>query len=144
MSKNGKGSKNSGASNMPRITDAEWKVMNVFWDFGNATLREAFARLDDGTDWNVRTLQTLIRRLVKKGALLVEDENGREFRYAPAVSRGDCEMEESRSFLGRVFDGRLVPFMAGMVENEDLSREEIEELRRMLDEAARRVSEVKA
>ena len=114
--------------------------MNVFWEFGGgASLREAFEKIEgDDSKWNVRTVQTLIRRLVKKGALAVEEGNGREFRYRPAVSREDCEWEESRSFLGRVFDGRLIPFMAGMVEHENLSREEIDELRRMLDEAAKR------
>ena len=121
----------------PRISDAEWKVMNAFWEGGPATLRVAVERLDGGTDWKLRTVQTLIRRLVKKGALTME-EQGREFLYVPAVSQSDCQQDESRTFLGRVFDGRLVPFMAGMVENEDISRDEIDELRRMLDDAAAR------
>lgn len=121
----------------PSITDAEWKVMQVFWERGPSTLREAVEALESGTDWKPRTVQTLIRRLVTKGALSVE-ENGREFRYAPAFSQSECQHDESRSFLGRVFDGRLVPFLAGMVEQESISRDEIDELRRLLDEAEKR------
>ena len=132
--------KNGSDTTRPHISDAEWKVMNAFWEGGPATLREAVDRLGNETDWKLRTVQTLIRRLVKKGALSVE-EQGREFRYAPAVAQVDCQQDESRSFLGRVFDGRLVPFMAGMVENEDISRDEIDELRRLLDDAAARQSE---
>lgn len=121
----------------PSISDAEWKVMNVFWEKGTAGLRDVVEALEGESDWKPRTVQTLIRRLVNKGALSVE-EVGREFRYAPAYSQGECQLDESRSFLGRVFDGRLVPFLAGMVENERIDGEEIEELRRLLDEAEKR------
>ncbi|MCB1204197.1 MAG: BlaI/MecI/CopY family transcriptional regulator [Verrucomicrobiae bacterium] len=121
----------------PSISDAEWKVMNVFWEKGPAGLREVVEALESESDWKPRTVQTLIRRLVNKGALSVE-EVGREFRYGPAYSQAECQLDESRSFLGRVFDGRLVPFLAGMVENERIDGEEIEELRRLLDEAEKR------
>ena len=125
-------------SSPPRISEAEWKVMKIFWAAGEATLREAVTKLEGETDWKPRTVQSLIRRLVQKGALGINKNDTREFRYAPAVSREDCQHEESRSFLGKVFDGRLTPFVAGLVENEELSREEIENLRRVLDEAAER------
>lgn len=126
----------------PSITDAEWKVMIIFWERGPSTLREVVETLGEGTDWRPRTVQTLIRRLVTKGALAVE-ELGREFRYTPVFSQSDCQLDESRSFLGRVFDGRLVPFLAGMVESEEIPRDEIDALRRLLDEAEKRQSESK-
>ena len=121
----------------PSITDAEWKVMLAFWERGDLNLREVVEALAAGTDWKLRTVQTLIRRLVSKGALSVE-EKGRDFRYSAAFSQAECQHDESRSFLGRVFEGRLVPFMAGMVENEEISHEEINELRQLLDQAAER------
>jgi BlaI family penicillinase repressor len=121
----------------PSITDAEWKVMIVFWERGPSTLRQVIETLGGETDWKPRTVQTLIRRLVQKGALSVQ-ELGREFRYAPVFTQTDCQLDESRSFLGRVFDGRLVPFLAGMVESEEIPREEIDALRCLLDEAEKR------
>ena len=121
-----------------RITEAEWEVMQVFWERGSLNLREAVEGLGEGSDWKPRTVQTLIRRLVTKGALSVAEENGREFRYEPAFSQAECQHDESRTFLGRVFDGRLVPFLAGMVEKEAISSDEIDELRRLLDEAEKR------
>lgn len=124
----------------PSITDAEWKVMQVFWDRGALNLREVVEALENDSDWKPRTVQTLIRRLVTKGALAVVEENGREFRYGAMFSQADCQHDESRSFLGRVFDGRLVPFLAGMVEKEAISPNEIDELRRLLDEAEKRQS----
>lgn len=126
---------------LPKITEAEWKVMKVFWDGGQATLSEAVARLAPSTGWKPRTVQSLIRRLVEKGAIEVRERNPREFQYFPAVSRDQCQLDEGRSFLGKVFDGRMVPFVAGMVENEELSPDEIEELRQLLDQAASRLDE---
>lgn len=124
----------------PSITEAEWKVMRVFWDRGASSLREVVEALEEEVHWKPRTVQTLVRRLVSKGALSVE-EVGRDFRYHPVFSQSDCQHDESRSFLGRVFDGRLVPFLAGMVEKEALSQGEIDELRRLLDEAEERQAE---
>ena len=111
--------------------------MTVFWNRGALSLREAVESLDGDTNWKPRTVQSLIRRLVTKGALSVE-ESGREFRYGPAFSQSECQLDESRSFLGRVFEGRLVPFLAGMVESEAIPQDDIEELRRLLDEAEKR------
>ncbi len=124
----------------PTISDAEWRVMQVFWERGELGLREVVEALDGETHWKPRTVQSLIRRLVSKGALRTV-EQGRDFRYSACFSQSECQQDESRSFLGRVFDGRLVPFLAGMVENESISREEIDQLRRLLDEAEERQSQ---
>jgi BlaI family penicillinase repressor len=79
-------------------------------------------------------VQTLIRRLVEKGALHAESV-GRDFRYHPAVAQEDCQLDEGRSFLRRVFDGRLTPFVAAMVDREGISRDELDALRQLLDDA---------
>ena len=122
------------ASNAPRITDAEWKVMTAFWELGSGSLRDVVAHLSDDTEWKPRTVQSLVRRLTEKGALSTEAQ-GREFIYTPTVQQEQCQHHESRSFLGRVFDGQLVPFLAGFVERENLSAGEIADLRKLLDKA---------
>jgi len=122
------------SSNAPRITDAEWKVMAALWELGKGSLREVVAHLADETEWKPRTVQSLVRRLTEKGALTTEAQ-GREFIYTPTVQQEQCQHHESRSFLGRVFDGQLVPFLAGFVERENLSATEIADLRKLLDKA---------
>jgi BlaI family penicillinase repressor len=123
----------------PKISDAEWTAMKVFWERGPSTVAEVVKELEGRLHWKPRTVQTLVRRLADKGALTVE-ATGREFRYRPAVAQEDCQHEESRSFLQRVFDGRLTPFVAGLVEKEEVSREEIESLRQILREAEKNLS----
>ena len=118
----------------PRISEAEWTVMKFFWKLGPMGMGEAMKALEGVLHWKPRTVQTLIRRLVDKGALHAESQ-GRDFRYHPAVSQEDCQREESRSFLHRVFDGRLAPFVAAMMDREEVSRDELAALRQLLDDA---------
>lgn len=111
--------------------------MRVFWELGDAALGDVVRALEDKLHWKPRTVQSLMRRLVDKGALIAESQ-GRDFRYRPAFSQNECQRDESRSFLQRVFDGRLTPFVAAMVEKQEVSRDELRELRALLDEAEKK------
>lgn len=123
---------------LPRISDAEWTVMKVLWDRGASTLGEVVRELEGRLHWKPRTVQSLIRRLTEKGALAVEAV-GREFRYSPAVDQSQCQMEESRSFLDRVFNGRLTPFVAGLMEHEEVTQDDLEALRHVLAQAEQKL-----
>jgi BlaI family penicillinase repressor len=112
--------------------------MKVLWDKGASTVAEVVKELEGRLHWKPRTVQTLIRRLADKGALVVETI-GREFRYSPAVAQDQCQHEESRSFLDRVFNGRLTPFVAGLMEREDVSKDDLAALRQMLAEAEKKL-----
>ena len=78
----------------------------------------------------------MLKRLVKKGALKFQAE-GKRYLYRPAVTREACVRVESRSFVQRVFGGQVSSVLAHFVEDSKLSKEEIEKLRRLLDEKAR-------
>jgi BlaI family penicillinase repressor len=117
---------------LPTISDAEWEVMKILWAHAPQTTNEVVEALTPHREWKPKTIHTLLRRLVDKGALRVEKQ-GREFRYHPEVTAGECQLAESRSFLGRVFDGEMAPFLAAFVERQELSQTEIEQLKRILD-----------
>lgn len=118
---------------VPNISDAEWVVMRVLWDRSPRTANEVIGELEAETEWSPQTIKTLLNRLVKKEALGYE-ANGRIYDYYPLVQEEDCVREESRSFLARVYRGALTPMLSHFLESEKLSAEEIEELRRLLDE----------
>ncbi len=120
-------------ADMPSISDAEWAIMVEFWRLGPSRLREIVSVLEGKQRWKPRTVQTLINRLMAKGALAA-DKEGRDFIYRAAVDETQCVHEASRSFVDRVFGGRLAPLLATFLEREDCSREEIEELRRLLEQ----------
>jgi BlaI family penicillinase repressor len=122
----------------PRISDAEWTVMKVLWERGTSTLGDVVKELEGRLHWKPRTVQSLIRRLTDKGALAVEAV-GREFRYTPAVAQDQCQHEESVSFLDRVFNGRLKPFVAGFMEREEVTKDDLAALREVLAQAERKL-----
>jgi BlaI family penicillinase repressor len=116
----------------PQISDAEWTVMKVLWDRSPLASKDVIDALSGSSPWKPKTIHTLLARLVRKGALLARKE-GREYQFTPAVKSDDCRRSESHSFLDRVFDGDVVPFLACFVRNNKLTRAEIEELKRILD-----------
>src|SRR4051812_49917562 len=87
-----------------RISDAEWRVMEVVWDRKAATAAEVVRALEADTGWRTRTTRTLLGRLVDKGALEAAADGAR-LVYRPRVARARCVREEGRSFLRKVFAG---------------------------------------
>lgn len=108
--------------------------MREFWSRGEGTLADIVAALSGRMHWKPRTVQSLINRLVQKGALEFEQLN-RERLYRPAVAEGDCVMDVSRSFVDRIFGGKLAPLLACFVERGAVSESEMAQLRRILEDA---------
>lgn len=116
---------------MKNISDSEWKVMKVVWDKNPILASEIIEALSSDTDWNPKTIHTLIRRLVAKGALKAEREKT-YYSYSPAVSEKDCVQAETKTFLQKCFNGSLNLMMANFIKDDKLSEEEIDELEKLL------------
>lgn len=119
-----------------KIAPAEWAVMEVLWGKNPLSAAEVIDALQDESEWHPKTIRTLLERLVQKGALSREKRAGC-FRYAPLVEREDCLREEGRSFLNRFFGGQLAPMVASFLDDAEVSRKEIEQLRALLDKRER-------
>lgn len=113
------------------ISESEWRVMKIIWDSPPRTLPEILDRLKE-TGWSKTTIQTYLARLVKKGALSTE-RRGKGYLYYPAAAEEDCQLAEGRSFLNRVYEGSLSKMVLGFVNSGSLSREELQELRELLN-----------
>lgn len=114
------------------ITEAEWQVMRVLWESAPRSSAEVAEALAAETGWHPKTVQTLIGRLVKKGAVRYEDEGGR-YLYKPAISRRTAVRAEGRSFLERVFGGDARELLLHFAGEAELSADEAAELRRLLE-----------
>jgi len=119
--------------NIPQISDAEWLVMKVLWKESPLGSSDVINELKGTTDWKPKTIKTLLSRLVTKKALSYEVES-RGYSYYPLVSENECAKEEARSFLGRVYNGSLNLLVKNFIENKELSTEEIEELKKLLED----------
>ena len=120
-------------NDLPRISEAEWDVMNVVWADEPVTAQEVHQRLSatGQRDWSQRTVKTLIGRLVKKGVLEF-DVDGKRYLYSACVAREACVRAENRSFIERVHGGEASPMLAYFLRHSRLSKDEIAELKRLL------------
>lgn len=118
---------------LPKISEAEWRVMKVVWARANPTTNDVVEALTPATKWKPKTIMTMLKRLVDKGALGYR-QKGRVYEYYAKVDAAECEKAESRSFIQRVYGGSLKPMLSHFLEEEKLSKAEIEELKKILDE----------
>ena len=116
---------------VPRISEAEWKVMQVVWGRPRITSNEIIDALAEEEDWDPCTIKTMLNRLIKQRAL-THESRGRSYLYSPAVSRDACIEAEGSRFLDRVFGGEPAPLVAHFIENADMSKSELDQLRALL------------
>ncbi len=120
-----------------RISDAEWKVMEVLWRRHPLPALEVVQELAASTDWKDQTIRTMLGRLVRKKVLTYRID-GKTYLYRPLVTREQCVRGESRSFLDRVLRGAAQPLLVQLVQEAELTPQQIAELKRILQQKERR------
>lgn len=116
---------------LPHISEAEFEVMKIVWKFAPINTNEITEQLLKTTSWSAKTIQTLIKRLVTKGALTYEKQ-GRVFVYTPLVEENEYVSQQSNSFLKRFYDGDFSAMLSAYLENNQLSETELNNLRSIL------------
>jgi Predicted transcriptional regulator len=114
------------------ISDAEWQVARVLWEKSPRTAAEIIAALREKTDWNPKTIHTLIRRLTQK-KIIAAKAGLKPYTYFPLLSEAACTREKTESFVNRIYNGSFSLMVSRFVSEERLTPEDIEELRAILD-----------
>ena len=117
-----------------KLTSSEWSVLTCLWEDSPRTVMQLVAALGEQVGWAKSTTITTLRRMEEKGLLRVEP-GARGKLYAPAVEREQAVIAETRSFLDRVYRGSVGLMMSAMARHQELSSEEIAQLREILREA---------
>lgn len=116
-----------------RISEAESKVLEVFWRAGRPlSADDVVTAMDNEPEWSAGTIRTFLARLVKKQALKATPE-GRRYLYTPLIRREDYVHEQSRNLIDRLFGGRIAPFITQFSERRQLAPDEIAELKRLIE-----------
>jgi BlaI family penicillinase repressor len=123
------------------ISESEWIVMEVLWDSAPQTSKEVTQALRSKKNWAANTVRTLLTRLVKKGALKAKTNPSDVRIFSPKVSREACVRAESESFMERLFGGAAKPLLVHFAKNSNLSAQDVEDLKRLLDESVKRDSD---
>ena len=114
----------------PKISSAEWEVMNVVWEKSPVTAVEVCNALPHAR-WKQKTVNTFLARLGGKGVLKITKQ-GNVNLYTPRLRREDCVANEGDSFLHRVFGGAPASLMLHFCERAEFTPEEIKQLERIL------------
>jgi len=122
---------------LPQITEAEFEVMKIVWKYAPISTNEITEKLAKTTTWNPKTIQTLIKRLVTKGALSYEKQS-RVFVYTPLVKESEYIDQKSNSFLKRYYGGDITAMLSAYIENDKLSEAEIDSLRTLLSKKSKK------
>ena len=116
------------------LSDGEWKLMKVLWQQSPRTLGALVAALAPTTGWSKATVFMMLKRLIAKGAVSL-DESGKDQQYSAAVAYAEVEPEETASFLTKVYGGSGGLMVSNLVGRGALSEQEIRELKAILDAA---------
>jgi BlaI family transcriptional regulator, penicillinase repressor len=116
-----------------RISAAESLIMEALWRKSPMSAEEISAEVGPEQSWADKTVRTLINRLLTKGAVSAA-RDGRRYLYSPAVERADYVQSESRGLVDRLFDGKLAPLVSHFAETNQLSADDIAELKRLIAE----------
>src|SRR5689334_10617257 len=116
-----------------KLTETEWEIMRIVWERHPITASEILKTLvkADPT-WHPKTTRAFLNRLVQKKVLDYEAQ-GRVYVYEPLVSKRECVAAASESFLKRVFGGSLQPMLAYFVEQRQITKKDLQELKDFLE-----------
>ncbi|MBO7745792.1 MULTISPECIES: BlaI/MecI/CopY family transcriptional regulator [Paenibacillus] len=117
----------------PKISDSEWEVMKVLWLASPRTANEVIEVLQDRKDWSPKTVRTLLNRLVEKSAVAYNQVQ-RVYSYYPLLKETECIQSETQSFLSKIYGGALKPMLVNFLKDDKLSKEDLEELKGILEQ----------
>lgn len=113
-----------------KLFDSEAKVMEIIWDRGALSAKEISLIAADTIGWNKNTTYTVIKKLEAKG-FIRRDEPG--FICTPLVSREQMQKQETESLVNKFFGGSKKALFSALLDKEDLTDEQVEELQRLID-----------
>lgn len=116
------------------LSDGEWKIMTVLWERESATITELTAFLQKDTGWDKHIIITMLNRMIKKGAVAFRI-SGRAKQFYPLLLRSEVSIRETKGFLDKVYRGSIGMMVNAMVADKALTKEDIEELYRILEQA---------
>lgn len=114
-----------------KLFDSELKVMDVLWRQGDTTAKRISDILKDETGWNMNTTYTLIKRCIKKGAIERSEPN---FMCHALIPKEKVQEAETNELIDKVFDGSVNNLFAALLGKKNLSDEQIEKLKQIVEE----------
>ncbi len=116
------------------LSPAELDVLRAMWDIGPATVRQVLDALTErGKDWAYTTVLTFMTRMEQKG-LVRSDKTGMAYVYRATVTRNRVRKDRIKSLVEELYDGAAGPMVLQLLKSQQLNRDDIEALQKLIDE----------
>lgn len=114
---------------MAQVSESELKLMRIIWDHqGKAQYAEIAKILEDkGLAWKKNTIITFLTRLQEKGMLTI-NKIGRRNEYIAAVTEKEYLSQQTKSFVGNVYEGDVKGLVSTLLQQDLISSDELEDL----------------
>ncbi len=119
--------------NFPRPTASELEILNVLWRRGPSTVREVHEALMEFKETGYTTVLKLMQIMAEKG-LVRRDESDRRHVYEAAPEQDETQRQLLSDLLDKAFNGSATKLVMQALSSKKASKEELAEIRRMLDE----------
>ena len=113
-----------------KLFESEAKVMEIIWAKAPISAKEISLIAAETIGWNKNTTYTVIKKLEAKGFIKRQDPG---FICTPLISQNQMQKVEAVSLVKKVFGGSRKALFSALLEDEPLSDEEINELRKLID-----------
>ena len=123
------------------ISEAEWEVMRVVWSNRETTSKFVIDTLGEEKSWTPSTIKTLLSRLVEKGFLETRKQ-GNKFLYSAKCVEDECLDILTQNFLERICERRTHVIVKNIIETDNLSKSNIDEIIELLNEKRKTAPEV--
>lgn len=108
----------------------ESKFADIIWENEPLSSRELVDKANDVLGWNKSTTYTILRRLCERGIFI--NDNG---KVTSVISKSEFFAVQSEQFVEDTFSGSLPAFLAAFTQRKKLSKQELDEIQRMIDKA---------
>lgn len=114
-----------------KLFDSELKIMDIIWRNNKISAKEISLIAASEIGWNKNTTYTILKKLVEKNAVKRTEPN---FICEAKISRDEVSIDETRKLIDKLYEGSIKTFFSTFLEKEKLSKEEIDELKRIINE----------
>jgi len=115
-----------------QLSDAELEVIKVLWEKGEAMNTQQVCDALVDCKWKYKTVATLLIRMEEKKAVSCEKQGKVNF-YNPLIDKDEYSLVQTKSFISKLYNGSAKDLAVSLFKNEDLSKEDIEDIRKMFN-----------
>jgi BlaI family transcriptional regulator, penicillinase repressor len=118
----------------PELSEAEWQIMKIVWEQEPCAAGTVQEELRQSKNWAYSTVKGAMDRMVEKGFLKISKIRNLQL-FSSTISQEEAKKGEFKKMLKRAFDDALTPMMQFLLENEDLSTNDLKQMRLMIEKA---------